>query len=274
MSFIKDFYSIILIMPPTIMMLMKFAEKCPKCGGFVQTKSVRKSIGLGFVEIPVAQFCLNPVCDWYQDFAETKKPEDIKEGFQLKIPSFDRKLPAYKKPEFKIPEISKNQMIALAAIVGLIVIYTIFTYFVPVNHFDPGNDVNQKQYPGQSGLQNNNTTLSSVTPKITAIVPTTIPAIAIPPSIIEPPIKFDVGHGFYPQVITINKSDTITWNNEENQRTRIVLVSNDGLFEKQLMLYPGRYQYQFKQEGKYTFILAEYPSYKVYQNTTGTVIVR
>ncbi|MDL5503454.1 MAG: hypothetical protein QSU88_09585, partial [Candidatus Methanoperedens sp.] len=72
----------------------------------------------------------------------------------------------------------------------------------------------------------------------------------------------DVGHGFYPEVITINKSDTITWNNEENQRTRIVLVSRESLFEKQLLLYPGRYQYQFKQEGKYTFVLAEYPSYK------------
>ncbi len=259
-------------MPPTIMILMKFAERCPKCGGFVQTKSVRKSIGLGFVEIPVAQFCLNPVCDWYQDFAETRKPEDIKEGFQLKIPSIDRKLPAFKNPEFKIPEISRNQMIALAAIIGLIVIYTIFTYLVPVNHFDPGNGVNQKQ-PVQSGLQNNNTTLSSVTPKIPAIVPATIPA-AIPPSIIEPPIKIDVAHGFYPQVITINKSDTITWNNEENQRTRIVLVSKDGLFEKKLMLYPERYQYQFKQEGKYTFVLAEYPSYKEYKNATGTVIVR
>ncbi|CAG0967959.1 hypothetical protein METP2_01217 [Methanosarcinales archaeon] len=256
-------------MPPTIMILMKFAERCPKCGGFVQTKSVRKSIGLGFVEIPVAQFCLNPVCDWYQDFAETRKPEDIKEGFQLKIPSIDRKLPAYKKPEFKIPDISRNQMIALAAIVGLIVIYTIFTYFVPV----------------QSGLQNNDNTVSSVTlknPANPAIVPTTIPAMtpaAIPasPSIIEPKnytTKIDVAHGFYPQVITINKSDTITWNNEENQRTRIVLVSKDGLFEKKLMLYPERYQYQFKQEGKYTFVLAEYPSYKEYKNATGTVIVR
>lgn len=232
------------------MMLMKFAERCPKCGGFVQTKSVRKSIGLGFVEIPIAQFCLNPVCDWYQDFAEARKPEDIKEGFQI----------------------SRNQMIALGVIIGLIVIYTIFTYLVPVNHFDPGNGVNQKQ-PVQSGLQNNNTTLSSVTPKIPAIVPATIPA-AIPPSIIEPPIKIDVAHGFYPQVITINKSDTITWNNEENQRTRIVLVSKDGLFEKKLMLYPERYQYQFKQEGKYTFVLAEYPSYKEYKNATGTVIVR
>ncbi|MDL5502673.1 MAG: hypothetical protein QSU88_05595, partial [Candidatus Methanoperedens sp.] len=105
------------------------------------------------VEIPVAQFCLNPVCDWYQDFAETKKPEDIEEGFHLKIPSIDRKLPAYKKPVFKKPEISRNQVIALAAIIGLIVIYIVFTYFVPVNHFDQGDGVNQKQ-SGQSGIQN------------------------------------------------------------------------------------------------------------------------
>lgn len=261
-------------MPPTIMMLMKFAERCPKCGGFVQTKSVRKSIGLGFVEIPVAQFCLNPVCDWYQDFAETKKPEDIEEGFHLKIPSIDKRLPAYKKPVIKVPEISRNQVMALAAIIGLIAIYTVFTYFVPVNHFEQGNGVNQKQ-PGQSGLQNNNTTLSSVTPKIPAVVPATIPAV--PPSITGSKnytIKIDVGHGFYPGVITINKSDTITWNNEENQRPRLVLVSKEGLFEKQLLLYPGRYQYQFKNEGRFKFALAEYPSYKEYQNATGTVIVK
>ena len=267
-----DFYSIIIIIPPTIMAFMKFAEKCPKCGGFVQTKSVRKSIGLGFVEIPVAQFCLNPVCDWYQDFAETRKPEDIKEGFQLKIPSV---MPAFKKPEFKISGISKNQMTALAAIIGIIVIYIIFSYFVPVNQFDNSNDIIQKQQPLKSGLQNNTTTVSSVTPTI-SIVPTTIPALAIPPSIIDPriyTIKIDIGHGFYPEVITINKSDTIIWNSEESQRLRIVLVSNDGLFEKQLIQYPGRYQYQFKQEGKYTFVLAEYQSYKEYQNATGTVIV-
>lgn len=68
---------------------MKFAGKCPKCEGSIQTKSLRKSIGLGFVNIPVAQFCLNPACDWYQDFAEARKPEEIKEGvIQIKIPSF------------------------------------------------------------------------------------------------------------------------------------------------------------------------------------------
>ncbi len=66
---------------------MKFAKKCPKCGGDVQTKSIKKSIGLGFVNIPVAQFCLNPKCDWYQDFSEAKKPEELEgAALQVKIP--------------------------------------------------------------------------------------------------------------------------------------------------------------------------------------------
>jgi hypothetical protein len=67
--------------------VMKFAEKCPRCGGNVQTKSIRKAIGLGFVNIPVAQFCLGPTCDWYQDFSESRNPEDIQENvIQIKIP--------------------------------------------------------------------------------------------------------------------------------------------------------------------------------------------
>ena len=86
-------------------------------------------------------------------------------------------------------------------------------------------------------------------------------------------VKIDVGHGFFPKTITINRSDTIVWNNEENMRPRIVLVSRDDLFKNQLIQYPGRFQYQFDREGKYTFVLAEYPSYKEYQNTTGTVNV-
>ena len=83
------------------------------------------------------------------------------------------------------------------------------------------------------------------------------PAMATPPSIIEPVsynIKIDVSHGFNPEAITINKSNTIIWIDEENQRPRIVLVSKDSLFEKQLMQYPGRYEYQFNLTGKYTFI--------------------
>lgn len=242
---------------------MKFAQRCPKCGGFVQTKSVRKSIGLGFVEIPTAQFCLNPVCDWYQDFAETKKPEDIKEGFQLKIPS----MTGFKKPEFNIPEISKNQMIAISVTMGLIIISAFFSLFV----YDTGSDVNQKPQPSQSEFQNITPTVSSQTTNIP------VPTVVSTPLIIEPKsytIRFDVSHGFYPEVITINKSDTIIWSNEENQRTRVVLVSKNSLFEKQLMLYPDRFQYQFNRQGNYSFVLAEFPTNNEYQKAKGNVIVK
>lgn len=245
---------------------MKFAEKCPKCGGFVQTKSVRKSIGLGFIEIPVAQFCLNPVCDWYQDFAQTKKPEDIKEGFQLKILSMDRKLSGFKKPEFKIPEISKNQMIAISAIIGLIIISAFFSLFV----HDKGSDVYQKPQPSQPELQNNTLTVPSETPNIP------VPTAVFTPLTIEPKnytIRIDVSHGFYPDVITINKSDTIIWSNEENQRPRVVLVSKNSLFEKQLMQYPDKFQFQFNRQGNYSFVLAEFPTNIEYQKAKGIVIV-
>ncbi len=226
---------------------MKFAQRCPKCGGFVQTKSVRKSIGLGFVEIPTAQFCLNPVCDWYQDFAETKKPEDIK--------------------EFKIPEISKNQMIAISAIIGFIIIYALFSYFF----YDTGSDVNQKPQPSESEFQNITPTVSSQTPNIP------VPTAVFTPVIIEPKsytIRVDVSHGFYPDVITINKSDTIIWSNEENQRPRVVLVSKNGLFEKQLMQYPDRFQYQFNRQGNFSFVLAEFSTNNEYQKAKGNVFVK
>ena len=87
---------------------MKFSEKCPKCGGNVQTKSIRKSIGLGFVNIPVAQFCLNPACDWYQDFSEAKKPEEFNESvLHIKIPVSKDKMSEIKK---MLPEVIKENM--------------------------------------------------------------------------------------------------------------------------------------------------------------------
>ena len=257
-------------MPLTIMMPMKFAEKCPKCGGFVQTKSVRKSIGLGFVEIPIAQFCLNPVCDWYQDFAEARKPQDIKEGYHLKAPTLERKL-----PQIKMPELSRNHMIVLGTVVAMIILYFMISFLTPVSN---PVDKNIPQAPLSELSKNTTTNTTAVarlqeTPKITAALPTPgrIEVKIEPRSI---PVKIDVSHGFIPDPITINISDTIIWTNVENLRPRVVLVSRDGLFEKQLLQESGRYQYQFNKSGKYTFALAEYSTNKEYQNAVGSVIVR
>lgn len=254
-------------MPLTIMVLMKYAEKCPKCGGFVQTKSLTKSIGFGSVEIPVAQFCLNPVCDWYQDFAEARKPEDIKEGYHLKAPSIKGKLPRINTPFF-----SRNHMIALGGVVAIIILYFLISSLTPVS-----NPVDEKiALAPRSNLTNNTTTTRlQETPKVP--IPTLLPTPALIDVKFEPrsiPVKIDAGHGFFPNPITINISDTIVWNNEGNVRPRVVLVSKDGLFKNQLIQNLGRYQYQFNKSGIYTFALAEDGTYKEYPNATGSVIVR
>jgi len=262
MEFHIDFYSIILIMPLTILVPMKFAEKCPKCGGFVQTKSVRKSIGLGFVEIPVAQFCLNPVCDWYQDFAEARKPDDIKEGYHLKAPSLEGKLPWFKNTWF-----SGKHLIALGSVIAIIIIYFIVSFLMPVS--DP---VDEKIPLAPLSRSNNTTDIrQQESPKVSAPIPVGNDVQLEPRNYT---VKMDTSHGFFPDPLTINISDTIIWNNGENGRPRVVLVSRDGLFQRQLMQYPGRYQYQFNRSGKYTFVLEEYGTYKEYPNATGSVTVR
>lgn len=250
---------------------MKFTERCPKCGGEVQTKSVKKSIGLGFVDIPTAQFCLNPQCDWYQDFSETKKPDEIKEDvLQIKLPSIKDKIPEIKKPQMGAEltqKFSSRKRIPRNVIVlGGVIIFIVILSFHLIPQFKHPQD----------------------TPNVNASV-TTTPAAEITqePVLVQGPVpvvtpgqsesysvKMDVGHGFNPAVITINRSDTVVWSNEELQRTRIVLVSKEGLFENKTTEYAKRTFYQFNQSGTYNFILASSPSLEEYPNATGKVIVK
>ncbi|MCZ7383257.1 MAG: hypothetical protein O8C63_00725 [Candidatus Methanoperedens sp.] len=246
---------------------MMFAKKCPKCGGKVQTKSIKKSIGLGFVNIPVAQFCLNPVCDWYQDFSEAKKPEDINETVvQLKIPVSKDRIAEIKK---RTPEIVQKNMMVVKGIIVVIVLSLLLIYMLSFMQPATLRPVTQQSEAPDTNVPAVNTTRPSVAAS------TQIPVT--PQVIVEQKkysIKFDVSHGFSPPIITINKSDTIIWNNEENQRPRLVLVSKDSLFKNKLMGYSDKYQYQFNQSGRYIFMLAEYPSLNEYPNATNEIIVK
>ncbi|MGB8216637.1 MAG: hypothetical protein WCE94_04970 [Candidatus Methanoperedens sp.] len=220
---------------------MMFAKKCPKCGGNVQTKSIKKSIGLGFVNIPVAQFCLNPVCDWYQDFAEAKEPEEIKTGFQIKVPSI-------KTPEFKKPNLSQKHIIALAAVVVIIGIYILSSYLIPVS-----------PKPQQPEVPKTDTPLVNTTQPYAVASPQTTAAIPEIKNSTKYSVNMDIAHGFKPQIITINRYDTVVWINQEDQRPRIVLISKENLFKNQIIQYSGdRFSYQFNQSGNYAFALAAY----------------
>ncbi len=156
-------------------------------------------------------------------------------------------------------------------IILFIVIYVIFYYFVTQSDMvNPGKS--QQMRSLQSELQKN----ASLNTSETIETPPTVPDVTLIPMTAEPKsyrIKIDVSHGFYPDEITINRSDFIIWNDEENQRSRIILLSKDGLFENKIMQYQDKYKYQFNQQGKYTFNLAEHPENIEYDNATGTVIV-
>ncbi|MBU3967120.1 MAG: hypothetical protein KKG76_07085 [Euryarchaeota archaeon] len=113
---------------------MKFVEKCPKCKGEVQTKSLKKSIGLGTVKIPVSQFCLNPSCDWFQDFSEAKNPEDLDQDvLQLNIPYLKNKLPEIKRLtaelKKKTPAIIKQNMLVVRG-AAAVVVFSILLIFL------------------------------------------------------------------------------------------------------------------------------------------------
>jgi len=95
------------------------------------------------------------------------------------------------------------------------------------------------------------------------------------PDPIEPKvhaIRMDV-NGFYPNIISINKSDSIIWTNVENLRVRVVLVSKEGLFENKILIENNRFEYQFNQQGNYSFVLAENPTLIEYPKAKGNVTV-
>ncbi len=256
-------------MTVTISAHMMFAKKCPKCRGNVQTKTIRKSIGLGFVNIPVAQFCLNPACDWYQDFAETKKPEELEETVvQLKIPVSKDKLAEIKK---RMPETVQKNIRVVKGIIVVIVFSLLLIFMLQFLHPPPPQPAQQPEAPDTNMPVVNTTQTAEV---VSTQTPSMIPVMQKQKNY---SVKMDVTHGFIPRVMIINRSDIILWNNEENQRPRIGLVSKEGLFENKLMQGAGRFSYQFNQSGNYTFVLAEYNplnhTFKDYPNATGSVIV-
>ncbi len=118
---------------------MKYVEKCPKCKGEVQTKSLKKSIGLGIIKIPVSQFCLNPSCDWFQDFSEAKNPEDLNQDvLQLNIPYVKNKMPGLKRQiaelKKKNPNIIKQNMLVVKGAVAVIIFSILLILLLSLLH--------------------------------------------------------------------------------------------------------------------------------------------
>jgi plastocyanin len=79
------------------------------------------------------------------------------------------------------------------------------------------------------------------------------------------PVKLDARRGFIPIIQTIEPGDEIVWNNIAVDT--ITLVSDDGLFNNQILSYDKQYRTIFRKIGKYNFHLEND------KNLNGTVIV-
>lgn len=232
----------------------------------------------------------------------------MEEGFDLMAPGIEEK-----NPEDKEPAVLKNTLKDFGVIIGFIFVYIIFYQYVSTgdisNGIDLQNDVNlilsdtqnfssvsasvsasapsssssssPSSAPSSSPSSSPSSAPSSSPPPVVTSVPASSPfpvATSVPvesPDPVEPKIhavRMDV-NGFYPDVISINKSDTIIWTNVENQRMRVVLLSKEGLFENNVMIENNRFEYQFNQQGNYSFVLAENPSLIEYPKANGKVIV-
>ena len=147
----------------------------------------------------------------------------------------------------------------------------------------PRVDISQVS-PGINGTEPPRVDISQVTPGINGTETPLASSESIgqtPTPLITPvrepqkySIKITVSHGFQPDVITINESDIIVWNNEEIQRPRVVLISKDKLFENKIMQLADKYSFQFNSSGNYSFVLAEHNTLNEYPNAAFNVVVK
>ncbi len=231
-------------------------DKCPKCGETLITRTIKKKIGLGSIEYPVAQTC--PKCNWnkdltgagdvvakpvMQDAGEAKK-EEKKAQITPQVKPLD--LTGISKPAASPSSINSLIMIVLAIlVVGAIA----WVFFV--------DTAEEKQ----------GTPVATPTPIITTSVPT--PAATVVPEVTasgkQISVKLETNRGINPKSVTIKAGDEVLWTNDGTYA--VTLVSSDGLFEDKFLNNAKRINYTFKTSGNFSFYL------KDDKNLAGTIIV-
>ena len=234
-------------------------DKCPKCGETLLTRTIKKKIGLGSIDYPIAQTC--PKCNWnkdltgagdivakpvMQDAGEAKKEEKkAANNIPGKTIGFDWHL---SKPAASPSSINSLILIVLAIlVVGAIA----WVFFI--------NPAEEKQA---------STPVATPTPIITR-TPVQTPATTVVPEVTasgkQISVKLETNRGFTPKSVTIKAGDEVIWTNDGTYT--VTLVSSDGLFEEKFLNNAKRTNYTFKKTGTFSFYL------KDDKNLTGTIIV-
>lgn len=236
-------------------------DKCPKCGETLITRTIRKKLGLGSIDYPVAQIC--PKCNWNKDLTGagdiTAKPvlqdagEARKEGKKVNAKSSVSPKPP-SEPTYN-PQKGINTLIPI--VLGILVVGAIAWVFFP-------NPAEQEQA--------DNTPKPIPTPIPTPIVtqipvdtPKSTPTPEVTASGNKKNVFLESKRGFTPNATAIKAGDEIIWTNEGTYT--VTLVSSESLFEDKPLNVAKRTNYTFKRPGTFRFYLKEDI------NLTGTIIV-
>ncbi len=227
-------------------------DKCPKCGEPLITKTIKKELGLGSIDYPIALEC--PKCHWSKDLTgagdivpKPEAPTRIKKEEVIIPPSPPKAAPPKPQPK---PEpssgINKLITIALAILVLGGIVWAFFLY--PITSEQVG------------------TPKPTATPEITQtpVQPTSTPVPEVTPTGKKIRMLLESQRGFSPKQLTTKPGDEIVWRNDGT--ITVTLVGNDGLFDDQLLAYDKEYRYIFKKPGTYSFNLKG-------KNLNGTITV-
>lgn len=232
-------------------------DKCPKCGEPLITRTIKKELGLGSIDYPIAQIC--PKCNWSRDLTGAgdivSKPVTVTPGEIKKEEKKPIVTAAPPKVQPTAPSFNINKLVtvALAILVLGALVWAFFMYPPP-----------QKEVSEITPTP----TATPVVTRTTVVQPTSAPVTEVTPTGKTPGIKLDRNRGFFSLIngtLKIKPGDNVIWTNDGSDA--LTLVSSEGLFEEVLLNNGKRTNYTFIKSGTYSFYLKEN------KNLKGTVIV-
>ncbi len=234
-------------------------DKCPNCGEPLVTKTIKKVLATGSIDYPISQTC--PKCHWSRDLTGAgdiipkpvmEIPAAAKKEEVMIPPAPPKAVPpkAQPKPE-PSSNINKIITVALAILVLGGLAWAFFLY--------PGAPAKQAESPKPT---------ATATVMQTTVQPTSTQVVVeVTPTGKSIAVFLDSDRGFVRNGdITIKPGDEVIWTNTGTDT--LTLVSNDDLFDAQVLAYYKEFNYTFlKSSGTYNFYLKENP------NLNGTVTV-
>jgi plastocyanin len=240
-------------------------ERCPKCGEPLITKTIKKELGLGSIDYPVARVC--PKCNWNMDLTGAKdiKPpvtpviEDVKK-VEVK-PSVAAKPPVMPAPPKAQPEagtggFNKVLTIGLAILVIGGLIWAFFLYPAAPKSLTSTSAPSPTPTPAPA------ITTTAAPPVVTG---TQVPEIT--PTGNKTYITLDRYRIFRGASLNLRTGDEVIWSNEGLDLITVASDDMPGFTEKVLDNGRQTSPYMFKESGTYTYYV------KNNKNVNGTIKV-